>query len=389
MNPHFEKQESSNPVLSVKIKSVLASFNLDVVFDTGPGVTALFGPSGAGKSMILNAISGLSKPQEGRITLFGEPVFDSQSGLHQKPERRRIGYVFQQGRLFPHLSVEANLLYGTQFVPDDTKQMNYAEVVNVLGVRSLLERRIHDLSGGEQQRVAIGRALMTSPRLILMDEPLASLDPARRQEILPFIEHLRDAFHVPIIYVSHSLDEVIRLADTAIVLDSGQVRAQGEAEDILNRADLRPLFGLADATNVTAAPQVIITCKVSEHDRAFDLTRLHGRGLSFWVPKLERPIGSHLRIQVRATDIALSSKEPDETSILNRFHGTIETLDAAHPGYADVEIKMASGLSLWARVTQKSAMKLGLETGHDVWAMVKSVAIARGTLDPVPLKAEV
>lgn len=375
-------------VLSLDIEQHTESFTLKVAFDLAPGITALFGPSGAGKTMVLNAIAGLAAPTSGKISLGSQTLFDSEARINLAPDKRRIGYVFQNGRLFPHLSVEDNLLYGVKFVPDDAPAIDFAEVVDVLGIRNILARRTHDLSGGESQRVAIGRALMTSPGLLLMDEPLASLDPARRQEILPFIERLRDAFNIPIIYVSHSLDEVIRLADTAVLLQGGRVIARGEAEDILNRQDLAPIFGLADPSRGLTAPQTILTCKVAEHDRAFELTRLHGHGLSFWVPRLERSIGSHLRLQIRATDISLSTVEPQNTSILNRFHGTIETLDAAHAGYADVEIRMESGVALWARVTQKSAMKLDLTTGHDVWALVKSVAVARGTAEPVPPSQE-
>lgn len=375
-------------VLSTDIEQETGSFQLGAAFDLGPGISALFGPSGAGKTMVLNAIAGLAKPTRGRITLGDRVLFDSESRINLAPDKRRIGYVFQHGRLFPHLTVEANLLYGVRFVPDDAAQINFNEVVDVLGVRNMLARRTHDLSGGEGQRVAIGRALMTSPELLLMDEPLASLDAARRLEILPFIERLRDAFDIPIVYVSHSLDEVIRLADTAVILQDGKVVARGQAEDIWNRHDLRPLFGLADPARGLGAPHTIIPCKVAEHDRAFELTRLHGNGLSFWVPRLERAIGSRLRLQVRATDITLSTDEPENTSILNHFHGTIETIDAAHPGFADVEIRMATGATLWARVTQKSAMKLDLTTGHDVWALVKSVAVARGTAEPVPPSLE-
>jgi molybdate transport system ATP-binding protein len=378
----------TNTVVSLDIENTAEAFSLKIAFDLGPGITTLFGPSGAGKTMVLNAVAGLISPQAGRISLGGRVLFDAENHINLAPDKRRIGYVFQNGRLFPHLNVEDNLVYGRRFVPDDAPTINYNEVVDVLGIRPLLARRIHDLSGGESQRVAIGRALMTSPELLLMDEPLASLDPARRQEILPFIERLRDTFNLPIIYVSHSLDEVIRLADTAVMIQDGSIVARGEAEDILNRQELRPLMGLADPTRALSAPQTILTCKIAEHDRAFELSRLHGHGLSFWVPRLERAIGSHLRLQIRATDVALSLDEPENTSVLNRFRGTIETLDASRPGYADVEVRMETGVALWARVTQKSAMKLDLMTGHDVWCLVKSVAVARGTAEPVPPSLE-
>lgn len=368
--------------LKVDIKRSVESFSLECSFEAEGGITALFGPSGSGKTMLLDAISGLTSPDEGSIHLGDQTLYATTERINLAPEKRRIAYVFQQPRLFPHLNVEANLQYGTRFTPDDATPISFSDVVDVLGIRPLLVRKTHALSGGEAQRVAIGRALMTSPRLILMDEPLASLDPARRLELMPFIEDLRDRFEIPIIYVSHALDEVIRLADNVVLINEGRKIAEGGTEELLNRADVKPLLGLTDKAQAITAPITILNCKLTEHDRAFGLSRLHAQGLDFWVPRLERPIGSRMRLQVRASDVALASSEPVDTSVLNRFKGTIATIDAAHDGYADVEIHTAEGGTLWSRVTQKSAMKLELETGHDIWAMVKSVAVAKGTAEP-------
>lgn len=369
--------------LSVDITREQAGFTLSTAFVCDGGLTALFGPSGSGKSMTLNAIAGIIKPQGGTITLAGETLFDAEANIALAPEKRRIAYVFQEPRLFPHMTVEANLFYGVRFQPDDAPQVNAADVIKVLGIESLLDRKTHGLSGGEAQRVAIGRALMTSPRLILMDEPLANLDPARRLDLMPFIEELRDQFQIPIIYVSHSLEEVIRLADQVVLLNQGAQIAEGPAGDLLTRAEVQPLLGLTDRERRSSAPIAVLDGKLVEHDQAFALSRLHARGLDFWMPRLERPIGARLRLQVRASDVALARLEPTDTSILNRFPGTITTLDTSHPGFADVEIECAGGTPLWARITQKSAVKLNLETGQEIWAMVKSVAIAEGLPDPV------
>ncbi len=207
-------------------------FTLDATFATGDGVTALFGPSGSGKSTIIRLLAGLERPEEGRITLGDTVLLDTAQGLAVPPHRRRIGLVFQDALLFPHLSVKANLTYGRWFTPRGERRIGFDPVVEVLGIGHLLDRRPSTLSGGERQRVAIGRALLTSPRLLLMDEPLASLDQARKQEILPFIERLREAFALPVIYVSHAVEEVTRLASRVVRLDAGRVVAEGTPAEV-------------------------------------------------------------------------------------------------------------------------------------------------------------
>ncbi len=364
--------------LSLNIVRQVGDFQLNVGFETSEGITTLFGPSGAGKTMVLDCLAGLETPDEGNIEINGVTVFDSASSLNLAPERRRIGYVFQHGRLFPHLTVEQNLIYGYRLLSESDRRIPYDDVIDVLGISDLLGRRTHRLSGGEQQRVAIGRALMMSPQLILMDEPLASLDPARRKEILPFIEHLRDAFNIPIVYVSHILDEVIRLGDMAVLIEDGGIVAHGPVDDILNRQDLQPILGLKSSTGDHTAPNTVLSVRISEHDLTFGLTRVTGHGLSLWVPRLERPIGTTLRLRIRSSDVAISLQEPENTSILNTFQGTIEMIEEPFPGFVHVAIGTSAGLNVWARITTRSAARLRLEVGHSVWGLLKSVAVITG-----------
>lgn len=209
----------------INIEARRGDFAITAAFQVGPGLTALFGPSGAGKTSILDMIAGVLKPSRGRIAVDGQVLFDSASGIDVKPERRRVGYIFQDARLFPHMSVESNLLYGFKLADAATRYATPDHVIALLGIGALLQRRPASLSGGEQQRVAIGRAILSSPRLLLMDEPLASLDDARKQEILPYIERLRDDVKIPILYVTHARAEVDRLAGAVIQLENGRVNA--------------------------------------------------------------------------------------------------------------------------------------------------------------------
>lgn len=233
-------------MLHIDVACRLSDFTLEARFTADAGITILFGPSGAGKSSIVNMIAGLLKPERGRIVVNGRVLFDGEAGIDLPAHRRRIGYVFQEGRLFPHLSVRQNLLFGRWFSPRGERYMDIRQVVEMLGIEGLLDRRPRDLSGGEKQRVAIGRALLASPRVLLMDEPLASLDPGRKGEILPFIERLRRTADIPIVYVSHSVEEVRRLADTLVLLAGGRVIAAGSAADLIGRLDPASLSGLRE-----------------------------------------------------------------------------------------------------------------------------------------------
>ncbi len=225
-------------MLEINVKKQQGRFLVDVSFTVDcTGVTAVFGPSGAGKTSVINMVAGLVRPDDGYIKVNGRTVFHAASGIHLPPEKRGFGYVFQDGRLFPHLSVRSNLTYGMKLVPASKRTIGFDEVVELLGIAHLLKRRVPNLSGGEKQRVAIGRALLTSPSLLLMDEPLASLDAARKAEVLPFIERLSSGLSIPILYVSHSLNEILNLADTLVLLDSGRVSSVGRVEDFVNQSD--------------------------------------------------------------------------------------------------------------------------------------------------------
>src|SRR5215472_4838321 len=271
-------------MLTVQIEKRLGDFTLGARFESAGGITAVFGPSGAGKTTLVNAIAGLIAPDRGRIAIDGTVLFDSERRINLPPHRREIGYIFQEGRLFPHLSVSRNLDYGRRMrgLPADTKQLE--RIVDLLDIGHLLERRPGKLSGGERQRVAIGRALLTRPHLLLLDEPLASLDAARKDEIMPYLIRLKQALKLPIIYVTHALDEVSRLGDSLVLVEAGRVVGYGALPEIAARADL-PQAQRDDAG-------ALLLCHVVEHDSARDLSRLEGGGAMFWVPLLDAPLGA-------------------------------------------------------------------------------------------------
>src|SRR5437870_10444562 len=266
-------------MLEVDIEHRFADFALDIHFRAGRGLTALFGRSGAGKTSVVNAIAGLIRPERGRIFVDGSVLLDTVRGVRTPAHRRRVGYVFQEGRLFPHLTVRHNLVFGRWFAADAAPAARLDEVVELLGLAALLDRRPGRLSGGEKQRVAIGRALLASPRILLMDEPLASLDARRKDEILPYLERLRDEATVPIVYVSHSIAEVTRLATRIVLISAGKVVAVGPAVEIMRRLDLFPLTGRAEAG-------AIIEATVESHDARFGLTQLRSRAGVWKLPRL-------------------------------------------------------------------------------------------------------
>jgi molybdate transport system ATP-binding protein len=265
-------------MLDLAIRKQLGNFGLDVSFVVPEqGLTALFGRSGAGKTSVIAAIAGLLRPDEGHIRVAGRTLFDSAEGRDEPVHRRRVGYVFQEGRLFPHLSVLDNLLYGHKRSPAANRRIALEEMLELLGIGALLERRPRDLSGGEKQRVAIGRALLAQPELLLMDEPLASLDAPRKREILPYLERLRDELRVPIVYVSHAIEEVVRLANQVVVIDAGRVAATGTPEQLGERLDLRPLLGEFESG-------AVIDASMESYDPTFDLSTLRFDGGRLRVP---------------------------------------------------------------------------------------------------------
>jgi molybdate transport system ATP-binding protein len=353
--------------LDVDIDHARGGFRLAARFVSRPGVTALFGRSGSGKTTLVDIVGGLIKPDRGRVVVDGETLVDTERGVFLPKHRRRLGYVFQDSRLFPHLSVRRNLLYGRWFAAGgDGATSDFASVVELLGIGHLLERRPGSLSGGEKQRVAIGRALLAHPRLLLMDEPLASLDEQRRAEILPYIERLRDGAGVPILYVSHSVAEVARLATTVVVLAEGKVTAVGPVLDIL------PLADAGDAGSVLDAV-------VTHHDEAFHLTTLKSRAGDLQVPRLAAGVGVQVRAYIRARDVMLSLRPPQDISALNVLAGKvaeIAPLNATGGAQADVRLD-CGGAPLLARLTAKSVQRLALEPGRPVYAVIKSVSFER------------
>jgi molybdate transport system ATP-binding protein len=355
--------------LTVDIERRIGAFRLKTAFEAGEGVTALFGRSGAGKTSVVNAIAGLLRPERGRVTISGEPVFDSESGIDVPTPRRRVGYVFQEARLFPHLNVRQNLRYARLFSRGPETPGHFERVVELLGLAQLLQRRPGNLSGGEKQRVAIGRALLSEPKLLLLDEPLASLDGHRRNEILQYIELLRDEVRIPILYVSHSVEEVVRIADTVVLLSAGDAVAVGTAEEIMGRPDLRP----------TAAPfegGAVIDARVVDQDLEYDLAKLAFDGGILTVTNVDALIGERVRVRIRARDVSIALDRPQRISIQNVLRGTVAEVATERGGVVDVSIAVGATV-LRARVTRRSADQLGLVPGLPAYALVKAVSLER------------
>jgi len=352
--------------LTVKLAHDFGGFALDVTFDAPPGVTVLFGRSGSGKTTIINAVAGLLKPQGGRIVNGDTVLLDTERGVSLPAHKRRIGYVFQEGRLFPHMSVSQNLRYGRWFAPKQTARPDFDQVVDMLGLSHLLARRPGMLSGGEKQRVAIGRALLAGPGLLLADEPLSSLDEARKAEILPYFERLRDETEIPILYVSHTAAEVARLATTVIALSDGKVVRQGPAADVLGDPMVTP-------AGVRAAGAVLTATVVRHHDDG--LTELDAGGIPLFLPKNGHPPGRRIRIRIAAQDVLLSRGTPDGLSALNILPGTVEAIRFGDGPGTIVSLRTPAGAIL-ARITRRSAEAMGLAPGLACHAVVKTVAIA-------------
>jgi molybdate transport system ATP-binding protein len=348
--------------LDIDVEHARGTFQLAAKFAAQPGVTALFGRSGSGKSSLVDIVAGLIRPQRGHIVIDGTTLVDTERGVFVPKHRRRVGYVFQDSRLFPHLSVRQNLLYGRWFSRGQGGVTgDFGSIVELLGIGALTERKPDSLSGGEKQRVAIGRALLAHPRLLLMDEPLASLDEQRRAEILPYIERLRD-IGVPILYVSHSVIEVARLATTVVILSEGKVTAVGPVGDIL------PLAEASDGGSV-------IEAVVAHHDEAFQLTTLASPAGELQVPRLTAATGATVRAYIRSRDVMLSLQRPQEISALNVLSGKVSQITESG-AQADVLLD-CNGATLVARLTAKSVQRLALAPGRPVFAVVKSVSFER------------
>lgn len=341
----------------------------------GRGVTVLFGPSGSGKTTLLRCLAGLERSSSGYLK-FGETLWqDEANGKFIPVHERPIGFVFQEPRLFSHLSVRSNLLYGFNRVSSSERRILPDEVVKVLDVAHLLDRRPGFLSGGEAQRVAIGRALLTSPRLLLMDEPLASLDPQRKREVLPYIRRLQDKWGIPIVYVSHSLGEILQLVDTMTLLKQGKIVFQGPVEEALSQLELR------DHIDSKAAGAILDT-KVAAHEPEFGLTRLQFVNRQLYVPKLSAKEGQPIRILIHSNDVSVATSVPNnQTSVLNILEARVmEVGDPDANGYS-VDIKLDVGQPILATITRKSLAGLGITAGRKVYAHIKAIKMVDGRDD--------
>lgn len=353
--------------LSVRLVHGFPGFSLDVAFDADAGVTALFGRSGSGKSTVVNAVAGLLQPQSGRIEVDGTVLLDTAARICVPPHRRRVGYVFQDARLFPHLSVRQNLAYGHWFAGGGPGA-DGDRVVDLLGLEPLLNRRPGALSGGEKQRVALGRAILSRPRLLLMDEPLAALDDSRKAEVLPYLERLRDDLRLPILYVSHSVAEVARLAGTVVLLDAGHVTATGTAQQVLSDPVAAPGLGLREAG-------AILSAIVAGHEQD-GLTRLDSSAGPLWLPRIDATVGASVRLRVLAQDIMLATLRPQGVSALNILPATVDDIRKGDGPGAFVRLAVGTD-RLLARVTQRSVATLGLVPGSPVFAVLKAVSVAQ------------
>ncbi|MEZ2131662.1 MULTISPECIES: molybdenum ABC transporter ATP-binding protein [unclassified Sinorhizobium] len=359
--------------LIVEARHRLGNFALDAAFTSEGGVTALFGRSGSGKTSMIRIIAGLTRPSHGKVIFDGDVLTDTEKGRFVPRHRRRFGYVFQEARLFPHLTVRRNLNYGRWFAPRADRGENFDQIVELLGIRSLLDRRPEKLSGGEKQRVAIGRALLSSPRLLLMDEPLAALDDARKAEILPYLERLRDEMDIPIVYVSHSVAEVGRLANRVVLMSDGKVEATGSVVDVLNQ----PSLSLADPRDAAA----LIEGTVEECDTRHRLTVVALKAGQLHVPATGISVGKTVRLRIPARDVMLATHRPEGLSALNILEGRVDSLSAGTDGTVEVRLD-CGGDTILARITELSCERLALASGLPVFAVIKTVALDQDDFRP-------
>jgi molybdate transport system ATP-binding protein len=353
-------------MLSLHLQKQRGDFSLDVNIEAPtPGVVALFGRSGCGKSTLVNLIAGLLAPNSGRIELNGDVLFDSATQTSLPIDTRRIGYVFQDARLFPHYTVRGNLQYGLKRTRAD-KIIGEDETIALLGLETLLERRPHELSGGEKQRVALGRALLSQPRLLLLDEPLASLDVARREDVLPYLEKLRDRLAIPMVYVSHQFDEVLRLATHVVVMDRGRAITAGDLNTVSLHPALRSIVG-PDAVGA------VLDGKVMHVDTENALAEIAIGGGTLKVHATAHT-GARVRVQVLARDIILATQAPDGLSVRNALPGIVAKVerDDAHADLVYVNIGNAVVL---ARITRAATQALHLTLGTRVWVLIKAVSM--------------
>jgi molybdate transport system ATP-binding protein len=355
----------SAETIALRIRLAQGSFLLDVDLRLpARGISAIFGPSGSGKTTLLRCVAGLERPQQARIAVAGETWADSERGVHLPTHRRPLGYVFQEASLFDHLDVQGNLRFGQRHARSVAP---LEDLLRLLGIESLLHRRPHELSGGERQRVAIARALATQPRILLLDEPLAALDLPRKREILPWLERLRDELRIPMLYVTHSGDEVARLADHLVLLEAGAVRASGPLAQTLARIDLPAVPG--------EEAGVLLHGAVAERDERWQLAQVRFAGGALWLADTGLQPGQAVRVRVLARDVSLALVPPERSSIQNVLPCTVRAIaPGAHPSQSIVQLACGDALLL-ARITARAAHALELAEGSAVWAQVKSAAL--------------
>jgi molybdate transport system ATP-binding protein len=345
-------------------------FDIDLVLPER-GISVIFGRSGSGKTSIVNVIAGLNQPDEGSVYFNGAALFDSAANTNIPVHQRNIGYVFQDARLFPHYTVKGNLHYGMRTKDDD----HFDQVVSLLALTHLLERYPNQLSGGEKQRVAIGRALLSRPKILLMDEPLASLDLPRKREVLPFLEQLSHTVDIPIIYVSHSLNEVLRLANHLVVIEDGRVAISGGVADVWSSNAMRPWQSFSDQSSLFEG-------SVETHNDEYALSQVKlAEGTHLWVQKVELPVSSPVRLQVRANDVSIALTEPAQSSIRNILPATISKIEVLEHGKERqnvmVELRLADECYLWASITAWSRDELALVKGMSVYVQIKGVSVTQ------------
>lgn len=351
--------------LVVKAKQQLGAFSLDAAFTSERGITALFGRSGSGKTSMIRIIAGLARPDSGQVVLDGETMTDTGRRIFVAKHRRRFGYVFQEARLFPHLNVRHNLSYGRWFAKAGGSSESLDRIVELLGIESLLERRPEKLSGGEKQRVAIGRALLSLPRLLLMDEPLAALDDARKAEVMPYLERLRDEMDIPIVYVSHSIAEVARLADQVVVMRDGRIEAVGSAAEVLSHPP---------ASFERREAGALLEGKVETINGHHQIATIALKSAQLHVPGTMLAPGKVVRVRIPSRDVMLALRKPEALSALNVLEGTVRSLTPADDATIDVLVD-CGGDAILARITSFSGERLGLRIGTPVFAIIKTVAL--------------
>jgi len=340
-------------------------FTLDASFMCDSGmVTTLFGKSGSGKTSIINMIAGLQNPDAGRITVGERLLFDSYQKINIPTPKRNAGYIFQDGRLFPHMTVESNLRYGIR--KDEFSHEEFSRITELLGIQDLLNRRPHKLSGGEKQRVAIGRALLSSPDFMLMDEPLSALDSARKNELIPFIGRMVEKFSMPVVYVTHSIDELLALGDNVVLMKDGNCVDSGSVEDVVSKPDNMSILGLTGRVSVLKAVAV-------DSSEASGIIRLDGKKLL--IPTSQFKTGTKLRVTVHSEDVTLSVKKPEGLSARNIMKGVVQKMVETDDGA--VSIKIDIGVTIYATITKEAVSDLSIANGIDVYIILKTIALSR------------